>query len=333
MDGLNVQKVPKSTQSNYQNTISKMYEAALTLVPSLFQQKLSEQLNGMMSSSCQIWIYENQRGLVSHFSKYDFYEVKSRMRTLTAVKILQRFESLSNSQVTILSNEQWLEVLCDYPCYKQYRPPIILTISSSDELQSIILFRLSSEKELCKTDVEVLEFLEPHIGGAIEMNRKEFIQYGWKVTRNQRALFDNHNELIGKTELFDSFYNKLCLLDSRFSVLSNLLASSAIYNIDCKFKVSISCLSAFKTISIIEYDFCIESLSTAEWSVCELLLLTYSNQEIKNTLGISVKTVEAHIKQIMSKLGASSRAEIISYLYYSGYDLIESNFNDEQVRF
>ncbi|MBH0058086.1 response regulator transcription factor [Pseudoalteromonas sp. SWXJZ94C] len=333
MDGLSVQSISKSTQSNYQNTLSKMYEAALMYGPSLFQQKLSEQLNGMINSSCQIWAYGNKHGPVGHFSGYYFHEAKSKMRTSTAVKFLQRVASFSNLSVTLLSNDKWSEVLCDYPDYQHYRSPIIITLSSSDELQSIILFRLSSEKEFCKTDIEVLDFLAPHLDGAIEMNIKEFIRFSWKVTRNQRAVFDSYGELIGETEQFDSFYNKLCTLDSRFSTLSNILASSAIYNIDCKLKVSISGLLVYKAISIIEYDFRIESLSTTEWSVCKLLLLTYSNQEIKSTLGISVKTVEAHIKQIMNKLGTSSRAEVISYLYYSGYDLIESNFNDELVRF
>lgn len=331
MDGLNVQSISKSTQFNYQNTLSKMYESALIYGPSLFQQKLSEQLNGMMSSSCQMWVYENKHDPECYFSKYYFYKAKSKMRP--AVKFLQRVASFSNSPVTLLSNEDWSEVLCDYPDYQHYRSPIIITLSSSDELLSIILFRLSSEKEFCKTDIKVIDFLAPHLDGAIEMNIKEFIRFGWKVTRNQRAVFDIYGKLILETEQFDSFYNKLCTLDSRFSTLSNILASSAIYNIDCKLKVSISSLSAYRVISIIEYDFCIESLSETEWSVCKLLLLTYSNQEIKNTLGISVKTVEAHIKQIMNKLGSFSRAEVISYLYYSGYDLIESNFNDEQVRF
>lgn len=331
MDGLSVQVISKYTQFNYQNALSKMYETALIYGPSLFQQKLSEQLNGMMSSSCQMWVYENKHDPECHFSKYYFHKAKSKMRPV--VKFLQRVASFSNSPVTLLSNDEWSEVLCDYPDYQQYSSPIIITLSSNDELQSIILLRLSSEKEFCKTDIEVLDFLAPHLDGAIDMNTKEFIRFGWKVTRNQRAVFDSHDKLIGKTEQFDSFYNKLCTLDSRFSLPSNILASSAIYNIDCKLKVSISSLLDYRAISIIEYDFGIESLSTTEWSVCKLLLLTYSNQEIKNTLGISVKTVEAHIKQIMNKLGTSSRAEVISYLYYSGYDLIESNFNDEQVRF
>ena len=310
-----------------------MYEAALIYGPSLFKQKLCEQLNGMVSSSCQVWVYENKHDLVCHFSKYYFQEPKSRMRTTTAVKFLQRAAPLINSQVTLLSNDEWSEVSCDYPDYQQYRAPIIITLSSSYELQSIILLRLSSEKEFCKADIEVIEFLAPHLDGAIEMNIKEFIRSGWKVTRNQRAVFNSNDELIGKTEQFDSFYKKLCKLDNSFSSLSNKMICSALYNIDCKMKVAVSNLSAYKVISIIEYDSCIESLSAAEQNVCKLLLLSYSNQEIKNKLEISVKTVEAHIKQIMNKLGVSSRAEIISYLYYSGYDFVVNQFNDEQVIF
>lgn len=55
------------------------------------------------------------------------------------------------------------------------------------------------------------------------------------------------------------------------------------------------------------------NLSTRELEVLRLISLGYSNKEIAARLDLSVKTIEAHKANAMSKLGISSRIDIVKY--------------------
>ena len=52
------------------------------------------------------------------------------------------------------------------------------------------------------------------------------------------------------------------------------------------------------------------SLSERERAVLELVLLGRSSEEIGNVLGITVRTVRFHLGNILSKVGADSRADL-----------------------
>ncbi len=54
-------------------------------------------------------------------------------------------------------------------------------------------------------------------------------------------------------------------------------------------------------------------LSTREQEVCHLLAVGHTNVEIAAKLHISQRTVEVHRRNIMSKLGAKSRAELVRF--------------------
>lgn len=54
-------------------------------------------------------------------------------------------------------------------------------------------------------------------------------------------------------------------------------------------------------------------LTEREMEVLNLVVQGYSNQQIADTLVISLATVKAHISSILSKLHVSSRAEAIAY--------------------
>jgi NarL family two-component system response regulator LiaR len=56
-------------------------------------------------------------------------------------------------------------------------------------------------------------------------------------------------------------------------------------------------------------------LTEREQEVLKLVVQGFSNQQIANTLFISITTVKAHISSILSKLGVSSRAEAIAYAH------------------
>jgi two-component system response regulator NreC len=56
-----------------------------------------------------------------------------------------------------------------------------------------------------------------------------------------------------------------------------------------------------------------DPLSDREREVLRLLALGHTNQEIAQTLYISVRTAETHRAHIMQKLGLSSRAELVRY--------------------
>jgi DNA-binding NarL/FixJ family response regulator len=53
-------------------------------------------------------------------------------------------------------------------------------------------------------------------------------------------------------------------------------------------------------------------LTAREWEVLDLLCESRSTEEIAATLVLSVETVRSHVKHILRKLGASSRAEVVA---------------------
>jgi two-component system response regulator NreC len=55
------------------------------------------------------------------------------------------------------------------------------------------------------------------------------------------------------------------------------------------------------------------SLSSRERDVLRLLALGHTNQEIAHELVVSVRTIEGHRAQVATKLGCSSRAELVKH--------------------
>ena len=62
-----------------------------------------------------------------------------------------------------------------------------------------------------------------------------------------------------------------------------------------------------------------EELTPRELEVLRLLARGYANREIAAELGISVKTVDAHKANGMSKLGMSSRIELVRFAMLQGW--------------
>lgn len=60
------------------------------------------------------------------------------------------------------------------------------------------------------------------------------------------------------------------------------------------------------------------NLSEREREVLRLIALGHTNQEIADTLYLSVKTVETHKARIMTKLGTRSRSELVRYAMQHG---------------
>ena len=60
-------------------------------------------------------------------------------------------------------------------------------------------------------------------------------------------------------------------------------------------------------------------LTRREREVLQFLAEGFSNQEIAQQLNISVKTVESHRSNMMSKLGLSNKTELIKYAIRQGY--------------
>lgn len=56
-----------------------------------------------------------------------------------------------------------------------------------------------------------------------------------------------------------------------------------------------------------------DGLSDRELEVLRLLALGYTNREIANDLFLSLRTIESHRSHIQRKVGATSRAELVSY--------------------
>src|SRR5207248_7524876 len=61
-----------------------------------------------------------------------------------------------------------------------------------------------------------------------------------------------------------------------------------------------------------------DPLSEREREVLRLLALGHTNQEIAESLYISVRTAESHRAHIMQKLGLSTRAELVRYALSHG---------------
>jgi two-component system, NarL family, response regulator NreC len=61
-----------------------------------------------------------------------------------------------------------------------------------------------------------------------------------------------------------------------------------------------------------------ESLTERENDVLRLLARGYTNRQIGDTLGISVRTVEGHRSNLMGKLGLHSRVELVDYAERQG---------------
>ena len=62
-----------------------------------------------------------------------------------------------------------------------------------------------------------------------------------------------------------------------------------------------------------------DPLSEREREVLRLLALGHTNQEIAESLYLSVRTVETHRSQIMQKLRLSNRAELVRYAIDQGF--------------
>jgi DNA-binding NarL/FixJ family response regulator len=62
----------------------------------------------------------------------------------------------------------------------------------------------------------------------------------------------------------------------------------------------------------------IEVLTKREYQVVRLVAQGKSNQEIARELGISVKTVEFHVSNVLRKLGLSSRTQVAIYALRKG---------------
>jgi DNA-binding NarL/FixJ family response regulator len=62
-----------------------------------------------------------------------------------------------------------------------------------------------------------------------------------------------------------------------------------------------------------------ESLTEREGEVLRLIALGYSNKDIAQQLGLSVKTIEAHKSNAMKKLGMLSRIDIVRYALLQGW--------------
>jgi DNA-binding CsgD family transcriptional regulator len=71
------------------------------------------------------------------------------------------------------------------------------------------------------------------------------------------------------------------------------------------------------------------NLTPREMQVCELLDLT--RREIGQELGISPRTVQAHIKSIMDKLGVHSRVEVaVQYQFSAGFG-VDGHANADEL--
>lgn len=60
-------------------------------------------------------------------------------------------------------------------------------------------------------------------------------------------------------------------------------------------------------------------LSERERSVLQSIALGYSNKEISQQIGISVKTVETHRERLMNKLDLHSRADLVRFALHQGW--------------
>jgi DNA-binding NarL/FixJ family response regulator len=69
-------------------------------------------------------------------------------------------------------------------------------------------------------------------------------------------------------------------------------------------------LDAFATVPVGVVDPVLDQLTAREQQVLRLIARGYTYKEIANDLGISVKTVEAHVSAVLRKLQLSNRHEL-----------------------
>ena len=62
----------------------------------------------------------------------------------------------------------------------------------------------------------------------------------------------------------------------------------------------------------------VDQLSTRERETLRLLALGFTNHEIAESLVVSIRTVESHRARVMSKLRATSRAEVVRHALAAG---------------
>lgn len=67
----------------------------------------------------------------------------------------------------------------------------------------------------------------------------------------------------------------------------------------------------------------LELLTSREREVLQPLAEGCSNQEIARQLGISVKTVERHRSNMMTKLGLSNKTDLIRYAFSKGWAMVD----------
>jgi DNA-binding NarL/FixJ family response regulator len=72
-----------------------------------------------------------------------------------------------------------------------------------------------------------------------------------------------------------------------------------------------------------------DPLTSREHEVLQLIAEGYSNQGIADALFISLKTVEAHRAHIMSKLRATSRADLIRYAIRRGIVRVDDPYEEQ----
>lgn len=58
----------------------------------------------------------------------------------------------------------------------------------------------------------------------------------------------------------------------------------------------------------------VDPVSKREWEVLESLLDGKTNQEIADSLFVSVNTVKTHLSKLYTKLGVDSRAQVLAYM-------------------
>lgn len=66
-------------------------------------------------------------------------------------------------------------------------------------------------------------------------------------------------------------------------------------------------------------------LSPRETTVLHFIAWGYTNREVADLLGVSVKTVEAHKANGMRKLNVTSRSAVVRHAVESGWLVLESD--------
>ena len=109
------------------------------------------------------------------------------------------------------------------------------------------------------------------------------------------------------------------LKDSAFEELSTALATVARGDIYLSAAITKSAVFRNRTNSPVdEYERCNEQLTKREIQVLQLIADGSSTKEIAARLGVSVKTIETHRKQVMDKLGIRSVAGLTKYCIREG---------------